>query len=211
MKTKNKYKHILSILLILAFGSSCRKEYEVCIDGYVRSSNDSRGVEGATVRLTSHTSDLLGGSGGGSIVQTQVTDASGKYSFIYKKNKKLSYRVSSVHPKYFSDPNRNERVLTTSKKQEVESLYLIPEAWVKLYAKRVSKGLKCYFISTINSTTSYDTSGVENLILKDRFPSNQNQLDYIVRFNSLNGPFDQGFKKNIVLRVFDTTDVRIEW
>jgi hypothetical protein len=210
MKTINKNKQII-ILLLLCFvlGSSCRKEYEVCIEGYVRSSSDSRAIEGATVRLTSHQSDLFGG-GGGSSVQTQVTDASGKYKFTFKKSKNLSYRVSSAHPKYFSDPDRNERVLSMSKKQDVETLYLIPEAWVKLYAKRVSNATSCFF-NTETGIEIYDTLGVEKFIQKYREASGSSFINFIVRYNSTPNKPDEIKKVPIILTQFDTLTVNIEW
>jgi hypothetical protein len=203
MKAKSLINIICAISILL---SACSKSdsNESGIEGYVRCSQDRRAIEGATVRLTSHQSDLFG-SGDGNILQTQLTDANGKYSFTYKKSKDLSYRVSCVHPKYFFDFDKCERVLSTFKKQDVETLYPIPEAWIKLYAKRVTNAKSCFF-NTETGIETFDTSGIEKFIIKDKYRVLATEISYTVRYLTYNDYKN----KNVQLKPFDTREVRIE-
>ncbi len=205
MKTYNKYKPIaLLLFLILGLISACKKESDICIDGQVLNSYDNSPVAGALVRITGYEGSLLGSTS--SYVEAETTtDSEGKYSFKYKEKNKYSYRVSTSHPKYFFDQKQSEIVLSSSGKQKA-NLYLIPEAWVKLYAKRITNAKSCFF-NTEKGIEIFDTSGVEKFIIKDRYGVLATEISYTVRYPTYND-----YKsKNIQLKQFDTTEIRIEW
>jgi hypothetical protein len=142
MKTKNKYKHLLYLLLlILAFGSSCRKSIsDYCVEGTVRSTFDNSPVAGATVELIGKRSD--GFSSTTESIESTSTDANGRYRFKFKKVHRNGYQVVASHPKYFGNPIPGEAmgVLDGGKNNKLD-LVLTPEAYIKLYTKRVSSSI----------------------------------------------------------------------
>ncbi len=209
MISYNKYKPItLLLFLILGLIGACKKESDVCVNGQVLNTYDNSPVAGALVRITGYEGSYLGSTS--SYVEAETkTDSEGKYSFKYKEKNKYSYRVSTSHPKYFFDLKESEIVLSSSSKQKA-NLYLIPEAWVKLYAKRVSKGVSCFFPSS-NSITVNDTSGIYKFIQKYRDAAGESFIYYSIRFSSNQGSYDEDKKKAIQLKPFDTTEIHIEW
>jgi hypothetical protein len=205
-----KYKSIL-LLLIGLIASNCSKEStkEICISGYVYSTNNETPVAGALVFIIGYEDSYLG-STNTYVVDETKTDSEGKYSFKYKEKSKYSYRVSTSHPKYFFDQRQSEIVLSSNPKQKA-NLYLIPEAWVKLFARRVSNNvISCLFLDA--QIRSFDTSGVFTIISKYRYYSGPAKIPYSARLRYPNNNiYDIGGILETVLPQFDTTDIRIEW
>jgi hypothetical protein len=210
MKTKNKHKQLtLLLFLILGLASACKKNAEVCVDGQVLNTNDNSPVAGALVRITGYEGSYLGSTS--SYVEAESkTDSEGKYSFKYKEKNKFSYRVSTSHPKYFFDQRQSEIVLSSSAKQNAK-LFLIPEAWVKLYARRISNNvISCLFLDS--QIRSFDTSGVFALISKYKYYAGPAKIPYSARLRYPNNNiYDVGGILETNLPQFDTTDIRIEW
>jgi hypothetical protein len=204
-----KYKSIF-LLLIGLISANCSKEStkEICISGYVFSTNNETPVAGALVRITGYEGSYLG-STSTYVVDEATTDSEGKYSFKYKERSKYSYRVSTSHPKYFYDQRQSEIVLSSSVKQNAK-LFLIPEAWVKLYAKRVSNGIRCLYEDA--QLEIIDTSNIEKFIVKYKTQSGSGNLRYSVRFiDNVGQYYNQYYEKSITIPQFDTIIVKLEW
>jgi hypothetical protein len=208
MKTKNKYKQLI-VLLLFAIGlvSACKKNAEVCVDGQVLNVNDNSPVAGALVRITGYEGSYLG-STSTYVVDETTTDSEGKYSFKYKEKNKFSYRVSTSHPKYFFDQRQSEIVLSSNANQKA-NLSLIPEAWVKLYAKRVSGAYRCLFGGAEIETT--DISGIEKFITKYRSQGGDFKFQYLVSYNINGSNVDSVKNINFYFKPFDTTSIHVEW
>ncbi len=210
MKTNNKYKQLIVLLfIVLGLISACKKERDICIDGQVLNSYDNSPVAGALVRITGYEGSLLGSTS--SYVEAETTaDSEGKYSFKYKEKNKYSYRVSTFHPKFFFDFKKSEIVLSSTSKQKA-NLFLDPEAWVRLYARRISNNVvSCLFLDS--QIRSFDTSGVFSLISKYRYYAGPAKIPYSARLRYPNNNiYDVGGILETVIPQFDTTEIRIEW
>ncbi len=125
--------NISGLILFLFLLSACNKDKdEITISGRVYDSGLDQYLSGATVKLSAngvqsgiYTPDFV-------VLETTTTDSDGRFSFVRKKDRSDSFRITALKNQYFTEIHEFSSSVFASSVSYSKELEMNPEGFIEL-------------------------------------------------------------------------------
>lgn len=125
--------NIVGVFFFLSLLSACNKNRDdITISGRVYDSAMGQYLSGATVKLSAngiqsgiYTPDFVE-------LETATTDADGRFSFVRKKDRSDSFRITAIKNQYFSEVHEFSSSVFATSETYTKDLQLNPEGFIEL-------------------------------------------------------------------------------